>query len=345
MFDHMIDCIAKHKPERSGAFFHYCRMPILEQFLKDNAEIYCTHAMHLNDNQEIFCGFEEYLLFLKNRKAFSDTCLNMLRDNLKDNINKFDPKDATTPCVMPWVFSLSEGEDSPYQWRHYADSQFGGYCIAFRSELLEDAIKALNNANAGVPNELRQILILFPCLYIGKDDSVIEELFEATYMDREEDFEKIKISMPGNEAPRQSGVNVLSTILMVSALIKRSCFQHEREWRVIMHATGRIKEHFEIVGDKPRLKTYLSAGINGRVSDMIGQVCRSPQGFTKKLTRHANRLLQKYNLLLPVHASRVSRSVVENYITQAVVSPEYENEVVVITTIDPAGIVRPSNAI
>ena len=330
----LIDVLEQNKPERSKAYFHYCRKPVLEKFLMPNAEIFCTHTCYLNDDREIKEGCDRFLSFLSSEKGFSGSVIEMLRENIDMNINRFDPRTKNLPNVMPWTFSVSEADDAPYQWKNYVDCQAGGYCIAFNSEKLEEAITAVNRANAQLmlPVEKRAILVFLPCMYLDFDDALIVKCFRAAYRDCEEAFERVKGSMPKKDCDKSSGVQVLSAIFFVSALIKRGRYRHEREWRLILHATDSVKHDYEMVAGKPRLRTLLSAGASGRVADLVCQVMCSPQGDIKALTRHAQLLLQKCGSVLHVYASAVNPSVVRNYITRYPVEKDYEDYVVERTT-------------
>lgn len=330
----LIDVLERHKPERSRAYFHYCPKPVLEKFLEPGAEIFCTHTRYLNDDREIREGCDRFLSFLSSEKGFPDSVVEMLRGNIDANINRFDPRAKDLPNVMPWTFSVSEAEDAPYQWKHYVDCQAGGYRIAFNTDRLEETIAAVNKANAQsmLPVEQRAILVFLPCMYLGFDDVLIAECFHAAYKDFERAFEKVRASTPEKDCDNASGVQVLSAIFFVASLIKRGRYRHEREWRLILHATDSVKHGYEMVGGKPRLRTLLSAGVSGRVSDLVCQVMRSPQGDVKALTRHAQLLLQKYGSVLHVYASAVDSSVVLNYITRCPVEKGYEDYVVERTT-------------
>lgn len=330
MFDNVISLLAANKPEVSKAFFHYCRTDTLEKLLKDDAEIFCTHTAHLNDDMEILEGCRKFLSYLVDEAGYSPECVQMLERNLSANIHNFDPKITRTPTVMPWTFSLSEAYDSPYQWKHYTDCQCGGYCVAFDREKLENAINALNgaNVNALLPRERRTILVLLPCLYLGVDDQLIQDIFKATISDFEDDFNVIKNSSLGLEPPRINGVRVLTAIFFVSSIIKRKRFRHEREWRIIMSATSDIRNRFETTVGKPCLRTLLSSANSGGIKDLIVQVLQSPQGIQQELTKHAQHVFKRTGALFPVHTSVVKNSVVRNYITRCVVPDGYEDYVV-----------------
>lgn len=334
----LIDVLAKYKPEQARAYFHYCSKGVLNEFLKPDGEIFCTHTLHLNDDKEIIEGCAHYLDFLGARKGFSVSVIQMLRNNINENIARFDPRALDLPNVMPWTFSVSEADDSPYQWKHYVGSRTGGYRLAFKTDQLENAIAAVNKANAQLmlPVAQREILVFLPCLYLGYDDPIIEAAFDAAYNDFKDDFDKVRVSAPERECDAISGIRVLTTIFFVASLIKRGKFRHEREWRLILHATDEVKSHHEIIGGKSRLRTFLSTGISGRLSDMICQIMCSPQGDEKSLTRHAQLLLQQHRGVLHVHRSRIHRSVVDNYIDRIPFDDEYEDYVVDMTMAEAA---------
>ena len=339
----LIDVLEKHKPEVSSAFFHYCRKGTLEKLFRPDAEIYCTHTAKLNDDREIFEGCELFLSFLRENKGFPGHVIEMLRQNIQANIDKFDPKGQGIPNVMPWTFSVSVADDSPYQWKHYTDSQHGGYMLAINKDKLESAIAALNKANANslLPQSQRTILVFLPCLYIGVDDVIITEAFESAYVDMQSSFERIRLSSEGKEAPLQDGINVLTAIFFIAAIIKRNRFRHEHEWRIVLNATEEVKRGVEKTVGKPCLKTYISTGLNGRLNELFVQVMCSPQGNTRELVRHAQHTLKECGSILHVYTSCVHKSVVHNYITRTTCDSRYEDYVVDKTSRDPMARVEP----
>ena len=326
----LIDVIKKHKPEVSRAFFHYCRKGTLEKLFSPDAEIYCTHTAKLNDDREIFEGCELFLSFLHSNKGFPDHVIDMLRKNIMENINRFDPKGRGIPNVMPWTFSVSEVDDSPFQWKHYTDSQYGGYMLAISKDKLASAIAALNKANASslLAQSQRTILVFLPCLYIGVDDAIIKAAFESVYVDMQESFEKIRVSSKGNDASLRDGINVLTAIFFIAAIIKRNRFRHEHEWRIVLNATEEVRKGAEETVGKPCLKTYISTGLNGRLNELFVQVMCSPQGNTRDLIQHAQHTLKECGSILNVNTSNVSRSVVLNYITRIPRDSRYEDYVI-----------------
>lgn len=339
----LIDVLVKHKPEVSSAFFHYCRRGTLEKLFSPHAEIYCTHTAKLNDDREIVEGCELFLSFLHDKKEFPDHVIEMLRQNIQANIDRFDPKGQGISNVMPWTFSVSEANDSPFQWKHYTDSQHGGYMLAISRDKLETAIAALNKANASslLSQSQRTILVFLPCLYIGVHDSVIAEAFESAYVDMQSSFEKIRLSSEWSKAPSQDGINVLTAIFFIAAIIKRNRFRHEHEWRIILNATEEVKKGVEETVGKPCLKTYISTGLNGRLNELFVQVMCSPHGNTRELVRHAQRTLKECRSILHVYSSHVSRSVVLNYITRSPCDSRYEDYVIDKTSQDAMTEVEP----
>lgn len=339
----LIDVVMAHKPEMARAYFHYCRKGTLEKLFSPEAEIYCTHTAKLNDDREILEGCELFLRFLQEQKGFSNHVVEMLRENIFENINRFDPKGRGTPTVMPWTFSVSEAEDASFQWKHYTDSQNGGYMLAISRDKLEAAISALNTANTNImlPQSQRTILVFLPCFYIGVDDAAIQEAFESAYSDMLESFEKIKCSSEKNQAPLQDGINVLTAIFFVAAIIKRKKFRHEHEWRIILAATEQVRQGVEETVGKPCLRTYISAGLGGRLHELFVQVMCSPHGNQSELVSHAQRTLKDCGSVLHVHSSRVSTSVVVNYIMRPQCDAEYEDYVVQETSSNPTAQVMP----
>ena len=339
----LIDVLMAHKPETAKAFSHYCRKETLEKLFKPDAEIYCTHTAKLNDDREILEGCELFLRFLQDGKGFPSHVVEMLRDNIFANLNRFDPKGRGTPTVMPWTFSVSEADDSPYQWKHYTDREDGGYMLAISKDRLEAAITALNRANTNsmLPQSQRTILVFLPCLYIGVDDAIISEAFESVYLDMQKSFERVRSSTKENEAPSKDGVNVLTAIFFVAAIIKREKFRHEREWRIILGATENVRQGVENTVGKPCLRTYISAGLGGRLHELFVQVMCSPHSDQRALISHAQRTLKKSGSVLQVYKSRVSTSVVGNYIMRSPCNAEYEDYVVQETSIDPSVPVKP----
>ena len=339
----ILDVLMKYKPETSCAFFHYCKKGTLEKLFSTSGEIYCTHTAKMNDKREIFEGCELFLSYLRAVKDFPGHVIRMIKDNINANINRFDPSASGLPDVMPWTFSVSEAADAPFQWKHYTDSIAGGYMLALDKAKLESAIAALNKANADslLGKNERSFLVFLPCLYIGVDDEAIAAVFEAAYSDMKESFENVKLSYPGNEPDMRAGINVLTAIFFVAAIIKREEFRHEREWRIVLSATKKIKQDYEETVGKPCLRTYISAGLNGRLSELFVQVMCSPQGNTKQLIQHAQHTLKECGALLHVHSSGVSKSVVLNYITRNPCDPGYEDYVIDKTSRDVMADVEP----
>ena len=339
----LIDVLMAHKPETAKAFFHYCRKDTLQKLFEPDGEIYCTHTAKLNDDREIFEGCELFLQFLRDRKEFPNHVVKMLRDNIFDNINRFDPKGQGIPTVMPWTFSVSEADDAPFQWKHYTDSQYGGYMLALSKEKLEGAITAVNKANTNMllPESQRTILVFLPCIYIGVDDAVIEDAFESAYSDMLESFERIKCSDSWSDVPVKDGISVLTAIFFVAAIIKRKKFRHEREWRIILAATENVRQGVEETVGKPCLRTYISSGLGGRLNDLFVQVMCSPQGNQGELVSNAQRILKRSGSVLHVHKSSVCKGDVGNYITRSPCDSEYEDYVVQETSFNPTAQVKP----
>lgn len=339
----MIDALKNYKPEMSRVFFHYCRKDTLEKLFNPRGEIYCTHTARLNDKREIFEGCELFLSYLQTVKNFPTHVIKMLMDNINANINRFDPLAQGLPEVMPWTFSVSEAADAPFQWKYYTDSISGGYMLAIDKGRLLYAIDALNKANTCplLAMNKRSTLLFLPCLYIGVDDVAIRAVFEAIYSDMKESFEDVKLSSPSNKLNMQAGINVLTSIFLVSAIIKREKFRHEREWRIVLTATKEIKLDYEQTVGKPCLRTYISAGLGGSLRDLFVQVMCSPQGNQKELISHAQWILKESESVLPVHTSHISNSVVVNYISRCPCAREYEDYVVRQTTDMPERNVEP----
>jgi len=136
MLDALLKTIERYKPEQSRALFHYCKPSTLRKLFELGGELFCTNAACLNDDREIVEGRERFLDFLNNECSFSASVINMLRENILLNLGVGSTARSIYNSVCPWVFSMSEEEDSPYQWRHYTDMHSGGYCVAFNTELL-----------------------------------------------------------------------------------------------------------------------------------------------------------------------------------------------------------------
>ena len=208
---------------------------------------------------------------------------------------------------------------------------------------MQSAIAALNKANANslLPQSQRTILVFLPCLYIGVDDDIITEAFESAYVDMQSSFEKIRLSSKGNEAPSQDGINVLTAMFFIAAIIKRNRFRHEHEWRIVLNATEEVRSGVEETVGKPCLRTYISTGLNGRLNELFVQVKCSPQGNTMELIRYAQRTLKECGSILNVNSSCVSRSVVLNYITRSPCDSRYEDYVIDKTSQDAMAGVEP----
>lgn len=292
--------LCQTKPTR---LFHYVSKDKAEYILKPNSDIYCGHSSRQNDPCEICVGCMEFLKFCSRKNALPPTHVEVLRQLLRYNFldSKFKGLAGLakfTP-TMPYLFSVTPNEESPYQWRNYTDKKNGGYCFCFD---YHGFYQALRDRRRG---EVNVALLFAPCLYIGLNDGSIEELFLALLDDYKCEFEKYSrcndpLSLPKLVQSLQGG------ILTIAPLIKHCKWAHESEWRLIL-----------VPGQTSCDAQYRPSGLSDTFHcshpiDLMTSIKISPHGNTRDLRKHAESINIEAKPLL--EESLVDKSFARHYI-------------------------------
>ena len=223
----------------------------------------------------------------------------LLRYNFLDSRFKGLAGLAKFTPTMPYLFSVTPNEESPYQWRNYTDKKNGGYCFCFD---YHGFYQALRDRRRG---EVNVALLFAPCLYIGLNDGSIEELFLALLDDYKCEFEKYSrcndpLSLPKLVQSLQGG------ILTIAPLIKHCKWAHESEWRLIL-----------VPGQTSCDAQYRPSGLSDTFHcshpiDLMTSIKISPHGNTRDLRKHAESINIEAKPLL--EESLVDKSFARHYI-------------------------------
>ena len=273
----------------SECCYHYTTVNVLEEFLKDDGDILCTHCRTLNDSSEFAAGVELLASYMKVRNWNQD-----LATRIINQMNGFAPFDLG----MPWIFSLSIYNDSLFQWINYTDRQNGGYAVGFAVDsLLQMTEKRVVKAN----QNLRHMVSTFflPCLYLGIDDGFkwLDDFFKECYDSgvvyalRVEDWQVN---------------NVFALVSVVPMFVKEKSFFFEGEWRLILEPNfdDAYKEVVSLAG-RPRMKAHIKDEV-GLLRDTIKSVIVSPHGNHESLCLNALNLKRRHkaNFNMAFSASR-----------------------------------------
>ena len=311
-------CQLKNRHKVSSILYHYVRKDKASYVLKPKADISCGHTSCQNDQCEICTGCSAFIEHCHKMQLLSSSQLQILMSLLRYNLILPELKGMEllnglpgNPPAMPWIFCTTPNDDSPYQWRNYTDRKEGGYCYCFDVGKLEKTIRRRNEQHKD------SALILLPCLYLGKDDDAIGQIFSALQKDLQHDISIVKGCENPSMVDQQVWNRLQGAILTVAPLIKHRKWEHEEEWRLVLTR-----------GCNLSAEQYLSSKLSevcGHPIKLMTAIKVSPQGDAPKLREYIESLNRDASRL--VATSGINSSVVEHYIKleDYKLDPRYED--------------------
>ena len=304
----MYDFLSEKKKDAfngKGILYHYTSIDTFQKLLADNGDFYCTDFRVLNDSSEMMMGMELALKYLSVVFTWSEMKCVWFRENYKMLV-------GGGGIVTPWVMSFSCERDSLNQWGMYTDRERGGVAVGFDISLVNSAIgrwpgcysKAALTSEGEKGLDKKFELQLLPCLYAETDKDTINELFDMRLKPHADVFRRIGEASAAQEIPADDFTCAIISILEVSAIIKHEAFRNEKEVRLVLLPMTKSLADCELIGGKPRWKTYVCVtrkeghGNPKRepLRGMIKEVLISPQGDPDMLWTTVRFLLDKYEM-------------------------------------------------
>ena len=308
IFDFLYKTIPAYFDEKA-ILYHYTSVDVLKKFIEDDGDLYCTHFGVLNDSSEMMIGLSIAENYLRKRFKWSEMKCIWFRENYNLLVRSGD-------IVVPWVMSFSRERDSLNQWGMYTSRETGGVAVGFEMGLLwneldrfpgcysKEALTA-KGEKGGIQDRAFELRLL-PCLYAEKDAKLIEDLFQEFLLPHEAAFRKIGDATTSDEIVPKDFTEAIFSILEVSSIIKHEAFRNEREVRLVLLPMTKSLVDCELIGGKPRWKTYVcetrKEGGDGMkttrkaLRGMIKEVVVSSHGDTDMLWTAARCLLNKYEM-------------------------------------------------
>ena len=254
--------------------YHYTKPEVLPHICKQHGRLLATNVAYFEDHDEIFYGAMRFLDILARDGAWPQSDVSEYRQKLLS-------LQQATNFLLPWVASLSCRKDSPRMWHDYT-SREGGYCVVFRYKGLEKFLEWAMSRRLSQGEADTGSLFIMPCVYEGKHD--IGRCLRAYY----HDFSAVL-------SDRSNTNLVLAHLIIADALIKKTRYQYEHEWRIILvpplHRLGQFE--IEWCNNKPRL----SLGLEKWIDDfrrLIAGIQVSPHGQHQKLCALAKKLVRDF---------------------------------------------------
>lgn len=306
MFDFLFRKIPEYFDE-SAILYHYTSVDVLNKFLEDDGDFYCTHFLTLNDSSEMLMGMSVVEAYLKEKFKWSDMKCAWFRENYNLLVRSGD-------IVVPWVMSFSRDRDSLNQWGMYTNRKTGGVAVGFQMGLLWNEIDRLPGcySKAALTSKGEKAhskdkafeLRLLPCLYAESDSEIIIELLDQILLPHAAVFERIGECRAINEVFDHDFTKAIFSVLEVSSIIKHEAFKNEKEIRLVLLPMTKKMLDCEIIGGKPRWKTYVSKtrkeGIGNPkrqvLRGMIKDIVISPHGDIEMIATVVRCLLNKYDM-------------------------------------------------
>lgn len=258
--------------------YHYTTADVLEKFLADDGDLFCTHCRSLNDGGEFLVGAGHFIDYMKNRKWSQDLIARVTRQ-----IVGFAQYDLS----MPWIFSFSWYNDSLSQWQNYTDRRDGGYAIGFSVDKLIDLVMRRTD-KADANSHYPVTTYYLPCIYVGIDDVFAEfDIF----------FQKYAVlgDVYSARIDNHLVTEVMCKALMLAAVVKDRSFYMEGESRLVMSANfDEAYKRITSIGGRARMPAFVKDDV-GPLRDMICSVIISPHGKRDSLFVNALNLKRKYN--------------------------------------------------
>lgn len=244
--------------ERDGAFpaikqyllpdrlYHYTNMETAIAILSnenDGCGFAFTHYEFLNDRAEFNLGRDIALKWIEKRggEKFYWCCKN-------DNLSSYILKQQKNQSSVPYVLSFTTEKDSLSQWMSYSDKHKGGVAIGCKRRNIENVISNVNYeelADAHLSD-----VIFAPCIYCdGSADQYLqcEKILDSMFSGSEYGW---------CEETREEFMRWVATrLFQFAALVKRSEFRQEHEWRLVLRPKDvDYASRIQFISGKPRLK-------------------------------------------------------------------------------------------
>ena len=307
----IFDFLRKKKPkyfDEKTILYHYTSVDTLSKFLEDCGDLYCTHFRTLNDSSEMTIGLSVVESCLREKFKWSDVKCAWFRENYKRLLQESE-------IVVPWIMSFSRAKDSLNQWAMYTDRVKGGVAVGFDMGLMWTEMDRMpgcyskmavtSKGGKGSVQDSAFELRLLPCLYTEDDAPIINELIDEFLLPYEAAFRRIGDATAINEVVPHDFTQAIISILNVSSIIKHESFRKEKEIRLVLMPKTKSLADCELIGGKPRWKTYLSRtrregdGLSQQrkaLRGLIKEVIISPHGDTDMLLTTVRCLLGKYDM-------------------------------------------------
>jgi len=291
--------------DENSLLYHYTSLDTLNAMLLEDADFYCTHFQALNDDSEIEIGMIITEKYLQEKFGWSSNGCVLFREVFKAILDDYQ-------FGVPWIMSFSKEKDSLNQWGMYTDRIKGGVAIGFHVGQIWSAIDRFpgcysknalkSNGDKGDMSAFE--LRLLPCLYVESDVELIKELLETCLSIHEKELQRIGSARTIKDLQLTDFHDAITSILQVCTVIKHEAFKNEKEVRLILLPKIKNIDDCELIGGKPRWKTYVrqtryegfGSPIRKPLRGMIKEVVISPHGDVGMLWRTIRFLLNKYKM-------------------------------------------------
>lgn len=273
--------------------YHYTTLSTFDAFLKDDAQLVCTHYAALNDSSEMTCGFDMICDYLQRICGVARITCQQLKECFVEG--------KSTEMIKPtWIMSFSLEEDSLYQWGMYTERKQGGYSVGFNSNELNNLVDDSNQRNetTGSPPFTMKLI---PCLYTETDKDRIETFLSIAFNQADDALSRLKTN--GFNDP-DAAMTILARMVLVSCLIKHDSFKYEDEVRLVVDPTYSSFGDVSLIGGKPRWKTGLFPHAGTPLRSAFKEVWISPHGDKQLLKDVAEMMNKKYGLNYVTKTSR-----------------------------------------
>ena len=219
--DHKLQEMLESEKALPDVVYHYTDASGLEGILKSRS-MWATHALHLNDPQEIKYGWRLFEKILRDclraasgeKARFLDTCLQNL-----PSVFEFE---RSLPAS--YFISLSANSDDLSQYRAYSDSG-AGYCMGLNTGTLMGNLSFIQYAGGS----------LFEILPVVYDIETQRVSFDLILTDCWNLLEQVP-----NKQPLFHSISLecIHAAMSLACRFKRPAFAPENEWRVVPSPFG-----------------------------------------------------------------------------------------------------------
>lgn len=237
--------------------WHYTSIEFLKSILSSKLPtLRATHVYHLNDTRELLSGFDLLDQYLNGREGYTQAqnYLSVVKSGLyRPNL---------------YSFSLSEAEDSLYQWLAYCPASEGislGFDLSIVS-LGNDAI------------EESEFFLPIP----GWNDDQIPQFRKCIYPSGIDDFDPDWFQFRKNK-------NIEPNIMTNCMFIKHPAFHFEQEHRIFFHPMKDHKVEVKYNGSKPFIEFHF-------LPRFLTKIYISPRGDQQESVNVVQDILDEKNL-------------------------------------------------